>query len=148
MKLQRNIQNSFQDCLAEIWETRAFIYQLLSSIPPWDEIPLGRLTSWHLQDASGQGMEKHACDSMLSPWSKSETVQNCHSCRNSAGPALGVTPSTAKWLTGLLTLVSQQFSFKAECMSFVFMQFVEMQQFFSMIFSVNCVIFISGTKWL
>lgn len=70
--------------------------------------PLGKVNFLALTDASGQGMEKHVCDSMLSPWSKSETVQNCHACAgNPAGPALGVTPSAAKWLTGLLTLVSQ-----------------------------------------
>lgn len=140
MKLHRNIQNSFQDCLAEIWETRAFLYQLLSSIPPWDEVFLGKLTSWHLQMPLGRVWKNMHVIACCPPG-----VSLTHACaRNPAEPALGVTPSAAKWLTGLLTLVSQQFSLKDGFKNFVFMQFVEMQQFFSMIFSVNCMIFISG----
>lgn len=147
MKLQRNIQNSFQDCLAEIRETRAFIYQLLSSIPLWDEIPLGKLTSWHLQMPLGRvWKDMHVIACCPSGVSLRSYRTICHTCgRNPTGPILGV--SAARWLTSLLILVSQQLNLKDSFMSVVFMQLVEMQQFFSIIFSANCVIFISGTKW-
>ena len=124
MKLQRNIQNSFQDCLAEIWETRAFIYQLLSSIPPWDEIPLGKLTSWHLQMPLGR------------VWKNMYVIACCPpgvSLRpfRTATPVLETQPGQHWGSLHLLQNGWQAFwhwsaSLKAGFMSFVFIQFVEM----------------------